>query len=135
MGNFQPGGTAYDTVMVHPNGIEVIVVAHGQAYLIDPERRQLLSVFGGGIYCVLPIPSAEILVIDNFGLWLEALGKAGFLWRTRRVSWDGINDLREVEGKVCGESWDVVNDCGVPFSVDILTGEAQGRAYPFRESL
>ena len=38
VGNFQPGGTAYDTVIVHPNGREVIVIAHGQAYLIDPAR-------------------------------------------------------------------------------------------------
>jgi hypothetical protein len=58
------------------------------------------------------------------------LGETGTLWRSRRISWDGIWDLREVDGRLHGKCWDAVTDCEASFSIDILTGELVGGVYP-----
>jgi len=47
----------------------------GQAYVIDPESRRLLAVFGGYINMAFAVPSANLFVTDN-GIWLEAWARA-----------------------------------------------------------
>jgi len=58
VGNFQPGVTEYSAVLPHFDGTALIVIAGGQAYVIDPEERRLLTVFGGSINLALQVLSA-----------------------------------------------------------------------------
>lgn len=68
-GNFQPGVTGYCTVI--PQGKNLIVVARGQAYLIDPQNRELIAEFGGSIDTSLPVPAYDLFVFTTeFGLRL-----------------------------------------------------------------
>ena len=128
VGNFQRGLTNYDAVLLHPNGY-AIVIAGGQGYLIDPEGRRQAGLLGAQVQNALFLADTKTVVINN-GLWLEGYGKNGVLWRTRRVSWDGIWDLREDNGRLCGKCWDAMNDTEGSFSVDVQTGDVIGGVYP-----
>ncbi len=60
IGNFQPGLTPYHVVLPLPNGTSLIVIAGGQAYVIDPDERRLLTTVGGQIDAALAAPEASI---------------------------------------------------------------------------
>jgi hypothetical protein len=128
VGNFQPGVTDYFSVLLHPDGKSVIVIAGGQAYVINPEERRLLAIFGGSIDIVLAVPFRGLLVTSN-GVWLEAWDNSGLRWQSRRVSWDGMQNVRIDNDKVRGEAWSPFDDREYPFAVDLTTGTVEGGSY------
>lgn len=128
VGNFQPGMTGYRAVLPHLDGVSLIVIAGGQAYVINPEERRLVAVFGGTIDTVLAVPPAGPLVMGN-GIWLEAWDNSGLRWRSRRISWDGMRHLCIENDKVKGEAWSPVDDREYPFAVDLTTGAVEGGSY------
>src|SRR2546428_180401 len=65
VGNFQPGLTSYNAVLQLPSGRLVIVVAGGQAYVIDPDERSLLTTFGGQLDISLAAPEAGLLFFSD----------------------------------------------------------------------
>jgi hypothetical protein len=129
VGNFQRGLTDYDAVVLHPNGQSVVIIASGQGYLIDPKDRRLVGLLGSQLQNATVIPEAKTIIINN-GIWLEGHGESGVLWRSRRISWDGIWDLREDDGRLYGKCWDAANDTEASFSIDIRTGDLVGGVYP-----
>ena len=64
------------------------------------------------------------------GLWLEATDGERLLWRTRRLSWDGMMEVRVDGERIVGHAYDPMNDEWTPFAVEIATGEAFGGSYP-----
>ena len=127
VGNFQPGLTSYDAILPLPNGRLVVVVAGGQAYVIEPEPN-LLTTFGGQIDGALEAPALNLLILGN-AVYLEAWNTNAMQWRTRRISWDGIWDLRVDHDRLKGLAWNAVEDREEPFSVDLKTGDVEGGAY------
>ena len=97
--------------------------------MVDLKDRHLVNAFGGQLQEAITLGESNIVVISN-GVWLEAQGKEGLLWRTRRISFDGIWDLREEGGRLHGKCWDAANDAETSFSVDIRSGELAGGVYP-----
>jgi hypothetical protein len=128
MGNFQPGMTDYSAVFPHADGVSLIVIAGGQAYVIYPAERRLVTVFGGDFDVALTVPALSTLVFGN-GVRLEAWDRSGLRWQTRRISWDGMRELRIEDGKIKGEAWSPLDDCEYPFSVDLATGAVEGGSY------
>jgi hypothetical protein len=128
VGNFQPGLTRYDAVLPLPSGTSLIVVAGGQAYVIDADDRSLLTTFGGQIDTALFAPEASLVILSN-GIDLEAWNANSRRWKTRRISWDGIWDLKVDQEHVRGQAWNPFDDCEVPFSVDLRTGDVEGGSY------
>jgi hypothetical protein len=128
VGNLQRGGTSYNAVLPLPNGNSMIVVAGGQGYIIEPEHRSLLTTTGGQIESALAIPAAVLLILSNV-TYLEAWGPSAMRWRTRRISWDGIWDLKVNQDRLKGMAWNAIEDCEAPFSVDLETGEVDGGGY------
>jgi len=128
IGNFQPGLGGVNDVIEHLDGEHVIVIAAGQAYVIEPETRLLVKDFGGQIEHVMQIADLDIMVFGN-GLWFEALGPNGFLWQTRRLSWDGMRSILLEEMTLSGEGYDPMTDSWVPFAVDLNSGNAEGGSY------
>jgi hypothetical protein len=128
-GNFQRGFGQCETVLPHPNGHAVLVLAGGTAYVIDPSTRQLLRSFGSDIQFVARMPLAPALIVGN-GLWFESLPADGKGWRTRRISWDGMRDVRLVDDDhVSGEAYSPLDDSWRPFSVDLNNGGVTGGSY------
>ena len=131
IGNFQPGRAGIDDVFEHIDGNHVIVLSGGQGYVIDPETRSLINTFGSKIEYETCIPELQIQLFGN-GLWFEAIGKSGFVWQTRRLSWEGMRALHH-DGKILsGEGYEPFADVWRPFIVDLSSGDSQGGSYPGR---
>jgi hypothetical protein len=128
VGNFQPGLTSYNAVLALPNGRLMIVVASGQAYVIDPDECRLLTTFGGQLDTFLAAPEAGLLFFSD-GIYIEAWNTNSRQWRTRRISWDGIWDLRVEQDRLKGQAWNPFEDSESPFSVDLKTGDVEGGSY------
>jgi hypothetical protein len=128
VGNFQPGSFGLDTVYDHPNGRDVLVIARGQGYLVDPNDRNKRDYFGGDIQDSFTVPELSAVVFGN-GLWFEAIGSAGLIWRSERISWDGMRDLAKDSLRLFGEAWNPMQNCWVPFELDLLTGGFKGGSY------
>jgi hypothetical protein len=128
VGNFQGGIGGFRNVFDHPNRRDLIVVADGQGYVVDPESRALVAHFGGDISDLIEVPEIDALVVTN-GIWLEAYGASGSLWRTRRLSWDGVRLLDRNGLKLQGEAYSPLDDCWHPFSVELSSGKCEGGSY------
>ena len=128
VGNFQPGLSSLFEVVDHPNGVSSIVISGGQAYLVNPESEKCEQEFGGQIETIIPLPDQSALIFGN-GLWFEAIGPDGFLWKSRRISWDGMQNVRQQDLSLIGESYDPMSDGWSEFNLDLTTGEVTGGSY------
>jgi hypothetical protein len=127
VGNFQRGGSNYDATFAHPNGRDVLVIAGGQGYVIDPIVRRLQSMVGGAIVNVHVVDDGQLLILDQ-AISFEAIDAKGSRWHTRRLSWDGFAHVVFSGGKITGRAW-ALGDSWLPFEVDLNTGEATGGGY------
>ena len=128
VGNFQPGLSSFDTVLQHPNGRHFLVISGGQGYVVDPEDQAQREYFGTQIEVALHVPELDSVVFGN-GLWFELLGPGDCQWRSGRISWDGMRMLRREELRLFGEAWSPLEDCWLPFELDLCTGEFIGGSY------
>lgn len=126
VGNFQRGMTSLDTVLEHPYGSSIIVVASGDCYIVDIESRELKDNFGGAFETIISVPKKNIIIFGT-STDFEALGVSGRIWRSRRVSWDGIRSLKLEGDTLTGEAWGL-GDSWLPFSLDVKSGEHKGGA-------
>jgi len=134
VGNFAPVGSNFNGVVEHPNGKHFIVIAGGQAYVIDPETRQELAYLGSGtIDSIIPVPELKEVV---FGDWFRfvAIDTEGKLWETPRIAVDGMRSLHREGLILYGEASDQ-GDSYIPFQVDLMNGVSKGgiQSYKFRE--
>jgi hypothetical protein len=68
-------------------------------------------------------------VIDWHGIVFEAYDELGLRWRTRRVSWDGIERVSWSRRLLSAETWSAPEQRWVPVTVDLGTGRATGGGY------
>jgi hypothetical protein len=130
VGNFARGIAAFDWVGVHPNDHDALVVAGGQGYVVDPEARTLISTFGGAIVASIQYLPKRSVVFNHQGLFFEAVGASGHLWKSRRISWDGMRSIEIHEAILSGESWNALDDSWQEFRLDLNIGAVTGGSYP-----
>ncbi len=126
-GNFQPGLGQCETVLRHPDGRRFVVIASGQAYAIDPNDSSQCEHFGGSIETAFEIGDLTALLFGN-GLWFELLGPKGMIWKTERISWDGMRDVTIQGLTLTGRSW-CYDDTWSNFTVDLVEGTVAGGSY------
>lgn len=129
IGNFQRGLSQCDALLEHPDGQHVLIVAGGQGYVVDPDLRRAVAI-KGDVSQVYSDAEAAVLYLEKQGLSIEALGRHGVEWRTRRISWDGMRNVRIDGEKITGEAWDPTSSSWAPFSVDRQTGLVEGGSFP-----
>ena len=129
-GNFQRGfaGTSSDFVLHHPDGRNVIVIAGGAGYVVDPASHQQIRQFGGGVNYAQRIDPINAVLIGD-GLNFETITAAGLGWRSERISWDGIRNIVIEGGVLRAEAWSPMPDMWRAFELDLLTGRVIGRIY------
>lgn len=127
VGNFQPGLSSCQEIIRHPNGREFIVIASGQAYVVDPNNPTAWQHFGGQIEHVFEIKDLNAILLGN-GLWFELIGRVGMIWRTRRISWDGMDNLKVNDLQVVGDAWSP-DDRWYAFTLDLTDGSVEGGSY------
>lgn len=130
IGNFQRGLSSLDHVFSHPNEKHAVIVAGGTAYVVDPDSRNLIESFGGQIDAIIPVPELRYVLIRN-GVSFEAMGPTGIVWKSRRISWDGMRNISLLGSTVHGEAYrpEGVEVMWDAFELDILTGSVTGGSW------
>ena len=127
IGNFEPGIAGLEFVGIHPNKRHAIVIAAGDLWSVDPDERtaqQLLPAIDAALEVYDPVG----WVFSRQGLAFARLGPDGLMWHTRRISWDGFDQL-EIHGDVLSGRAYHLSDRWLPFAVNIRTGLASGGSY------
>ena len=116
-------------VFACPAPDDMLALAGGYAYLVNTTRPES---------CLhLPLrPVTQIVSAVDEGLILlagfhtvAAVGAAGLLWETGKLSWEGLK-LGEVrDGRLHGEGWNMQTDREVPFTVDLSSGAHEGGGF------
>lgn len=102
--------------------------AAGNLWVVNPEARAA-ELWADWIDAVWPVPGSDDLVLSLQGLALARLGAAGTRWRTRRLSWDGFDDIRFNAGSIDGLAWTPFGEKWLPFEVDPQSGASRGGSY------
>lgn len=133
--NFKPGGWGVTLVLSHPNNRDVIVITKGDLWIVDPESRDA-KFFLPAIEEIMEVtgPKGRDLLLNRQGLAWARLGHDGLVWHTRRLSWDGFDDLSIVEQELLGVAWSPVDERFYPFRIDLRTGRSWGGSYSVNDS-
>jgi len=127
IGNFQSGRypSGLTDVVAFQDEPGVCVFAEGQGYSLrlDSDSHRALEIFP--VFGVRYIRERDLAIVWDFTK-LEAHSANGIVWRTKRVSWDGISITEVRSDHLTGFGRDAVNDTDVEFTIDLLTGEHKG---------
>jgi hypothetical protein len=128
-GNFQrPSSGGYDCVIGHPDHQQVIVIAGGQGYFVDPELRRQTHKFGGAVSFAQHVPDLNVVLIGD-ATSFAAFSADGLGWNSERISWGGVRNIVVGNVTLCGEAWSPVSENWHPFELDLLTGRSNGAIY------
>lgn len=128
VGNFQPGIGGIELAGVHPNKREAVIVSSGDLWVVDPVQRTASFVFPA-IDTAIEVRGPDGWLFSMQGLAVAQFGPNGLLWHTKRLSWDGFDDLALVGDELTGLAYDPMDDAWVPFRVDIRNGSSTGGSY------
>jgi hypothetical protein len=126
-GGFGGGQTCISST---PDANTLCVVSSGAAYLVragDPSLNSQLPVVP--VTDFRPLPERGVIIVADYTT-IGALGGGGLLWRTGRLSWDGISITHVGPDFLEGEGWDPTTSTRPPFKVDLRTGEHSGGSSP-----
>jgi hypothetical protein len=128
VGNFLGAGlTRHRDAFDHPNGSDVIVVADGEASIVDPEARTVRYI-AGNVENVIRVSSLGLILVPN-GTDFIAFKSDNTGWRSERISWDGFRNLRVRETDLLGEAYTPIENAWVPFTLDLITGRCLDAVY------
>ena len=124
-------GVAEDqrVVFVGPDKNHLVVVVRGAGYVVCVANRTAVSVEADPVFDVFFAESQELILFHDFTK-VVAYGAHGMVWKSERLSWDGIQDAVLVGDTLQGKAWDAPNEKWVEFSVDVETGSKHGGAAP-----
>ena len=132
IGGFECGPGRLTGLFATPSSEVLCVVVKGQGFWVS-----VLAPGGYEIIRSLPIqqvfvvPGKRVLVFADY-TELEAYGGSGFLWRTERLSWDGLKVTEVTAEAIRGTAWDSPANREVSFSVDTESGASEGGSSPAR---
>lgn len=133
VGNFQPGLDGLDLALLHPNGRDVLIIASGDLWVVDPDGRKAEHSLPA-LDALLEVRDPDGWIFSRQGLALARFGAAGMLWHTRRLSWDGIDELEIHGDAISGRAYSPMDEKWHPFTVDLRSGESSGGSYLAGES-
>jgi hypothetical protein len=127
--NFQPGWTDLKEIIEFEETQNLLVVACGTCYLMNPDDTKPIEVFGTGYTEIFKSSNNRLVIQDQIDLTIiEPDGKH---WDTERISWDGLKEIRIDNNIVTGLSYDPMNDADewIPFAYDIDARRLTGGSY------
>jgi hypothetical protein len=134
VGNFKPGWTSFNKAFELYGSPNVLVIAGGICYLIDPENATKIDTFGDGCASAITTPLNQVVFANTRHIIVAE--PTGEIWQSERVSWDGITDLHVTNNVVTGTAFDPLDfdpDKGeepwIEFSVNLSTREVIGGSY------
>jgi hypothetical protein len=126
--NFEPGCTGLNEIFEFEHTQNLLIVACGTCYLMDPDETNPIKVFGGGYSHTFK--ASEKLVLQN-STNLTIVEPDGKHWDTERISWDGLADIHIEDHIAHGLSFDPTHEADewVAFSYDLNTKILTGGSY------
>jgi hypothetical protein len=119
-------GSPHTGIHATPARDKLLVVARGDAYLIDVGRPAIYEAVatGGPVVVVKPIGRERVLLLAT--PWtVTGIGRGGVLWTTRRLAIDGLRLDESRDGLVAGVA--DPNDLEPrDFVIDLRTGSHEG---------
>lgn len=95
--------------------------------MVSTANGELLAEFGGSINFAQGLDGGErLLICDGLGFRLWQGTQA--IWKTKRLSWDGIRNIELALGSLKGEGWHY-DETWHRFEVNLETGESVGGVY------
>ena len=133
--NFQLGWTDLKEIYELKGTPNLLVIACGTCYLMNPDDTKPISVFGVGYVTVYNTQDGRLILQDQTDLTVIEIN--GNHWHTDRISWDGLKELKVENNIVSGLSYDPMNDADewVNFSFDIDNKILTGGSYNRYETL
>jgi len=121
IGNFRKGVTQLNRVDFHPNSQDVIVIAAGEMWIVDRERRTAQHVWPG-VLEQWSVPNPERLVVTD-GRSFRCLDARGEHWRTAALTERAGFDALQRDGeRIGGKAWAVLTLKWIPFTLDLRNG-------------
>jgi len=128
--NFRPGWTNYNNIFDFPKHNIIVVFAGGQGYIMKPDEQKPKMTFGLTIKDVVQKEDGSLICSDETHI-LVLDNKTGEIWKSDRISWDGIKNLKLVDNKVIGQSYDPTNpnQPWSDFELNLKTKEIKGGSF------
>lgn len=127
--NFKPGWTGLNAVYELDNQQNVLVIAGGTCYIMNPNDSKPTEVFGVGYETVIKTLDGRLILQDL--TYITVVEPNGEHWNTERISWDGLKDLKLEGNLITGLSFDPMYDKEewVKFVVDLEKRKVTGGSY------
>lgn len=127
--NFKPGWTGLNAVYELDNQQNVLVIAGGTCYIMNPNDSKPIEVFGVGYETVIKTLDGRLILQDL--TYITVIEPNGEYWNTERISWDGLKDLKLEGNLITGLSFDPMDDKEewVKFVLDLETRKVTGGSY------
>jgi hypothetical protein len=122
-----PGVTG---IFACPSPDQLCVVAGGQGYVVaadHPSRWSAIDVFP--IVDVAFVADPPLLIVADL-TGLMAYGTQGVVWRSARLSYDGIKLTDATSAQIRGHAWSAPRERWADFTVETATGRHRGGANP-----
>ncbi len=128
--NFQPGWTDFKTIIELADTTDLLIIAFGTCYLMNPDQVRPIAVFGVGYLTTFKTTSGRLILQDQTDFTI--VEPNGQHWHTERISWDGLKELELNENIMTGLAYNPTCDADewVTFSYNIETKELIGGSYP-----
>jgi len=129
VGNFEPGSGGLRLAGRHPNGRDGIVLSDGDLWIVSADLELTADRLLPGLNALAETRNPDGWIFDRQGLALVRFSPEGILWHTRRLSWDGFDQIHVGDTKITGMAWSPVDDDWYPFEVDLGSGRAKGGSF------
>ena len=126
--NFRPGLGGLQFARSLRNTLNAIVVSAGDLWIIDlPARTASLTL--PAVEAMWEVQNPDGWVMSRQDLAFVRLGPQGLMWHTRRLSWDGFDQIEINQYELRGLAWSPLDDKWCPFSVELETGKSAGGSF------
>jgi hypothetical protein len=128
--NFQPGWTDLKEIIEFEKTQNLLVIACGTCYIMNPNETKPIDVFGLGYSGVFKSTKGRLVLQNETDLTI--IEADGTYWDTERISWDGLAEIKIESNLVTGQSYDPMDhtDEWSRFTYDIDTRILIGGSYP-----
>jgi hypothetical protein len=115
-------------IYTYPDSISVCVISAGQGYIVRADEPHVWEeVEAYPILDVRSIPMRQLLLFADF-TEIVAYGSGGMVWKTSRLSSDGLKIIEATSDYIRGLAWDAQRQQEVGFLIDVKTGRHEGGA-------
>jgi hypothetical protein len=127
--NFQPGWTELKQIIEFEKTQNLLIIACGTCYLMNPNETKPIVVFGVGYSDIFKASKDRLILQDQTDLTI--IEPDGTHWDTERISWDGLAEIKVENNLVSGLAYNPMHDSDewVEFKYDLDTKTLTGGSY------